>query len=316
MSSRRTWLNCPPLVMLIITLALVAVLMSASPVGAETASYSSSASRGHNQAKASLTTSQKHKSKKHKAKKHKPKKSHASVKPIALSTPQQHPAASSAPTPGKAVQPYTYQTLVHHFTFSGTEVDPSVWGVYNTNGSWSKDRDARRPELVTVSNNTLRVTATGPKGSGLCLCKASVKPTTPYGRYEIRARASANTDHGFAMLLWPNAENWPAGGEIDIAEYNAARSKLWTTVHYSTTNKRYISGTLGDYTQWHTYGVEWTASDITYYVDGVVLMTVTDPAAIPRQAMHLALQAGTNEGVKSPSNTSATLDVAWINEYS
>jgi licheninase len=219
-------------------------------------------------------------------------------------TPSPTPAVSATPTPSGP-------TLVHTYTFTGTSLDPD-WGVYNS--AYGGNPDARVPALITVSGGALHVTTSGRQGSGLCLCKGSGKPTTPYGRWDVRARASADADHGFAMLLWPNAENWPLGGEIDMAEFpGALRAVLQTTVHYGATNRQYTTFTGGDFTAWHTYSVIWTPASITYLLDDKAVMTVTDPAAIPTAAMHLGLQAGANSG--TPSDTSATLDVAWVKIY-
>ncbi len=107
--------------------------------------------------------------------------------------------------------------LARNYAFTGLSSD---WAVYDT--THSKAPSARVPSLVTVSGGALHVATVGAKGSGLCLCRNAAKPTKPYGRWDIRARVSKNADHGFAMLLWPNAENWPVGGEIDMAEFPGA----------------------------------------------------------------------------------------------
>ncbi len=204
-------------------------------------------------------------------------------------------------------------SLIHTYTFDGTSLDTD-WAVYNS--TYSSQPDARVPSLVTVSGGALHVMTDGAQGSGLCLCHGTGKPSVPYGRWDVRARASSNADHGFAILLWPNAENWPVGGELDIAEFpGTLRNRLQTTVHYGASNRQYTAFTSGDFTAWHTYSVVWTPTSVTYLLDDVPVMTVTDPAAIPTGAMHLAIQAGVDNGVKTPSDTSAGLDVAWVKIY-
>lgn len=194
------------------------------------------------------------------------------------------------------------------YKFSGGELD-SDWVVYDS--TKSSDPDARVPSLVTVSGGELHVATSGSKGSGLCLCGADVKPTQPYGRWDVRARASVNPDHGFAILLWPNSGKWPEDGELDIAEFPGSnRSLLQTTVHYGTTNRKIMKFTHGDFAAWHTYSVVWRPTAVTYLVDDRPVLRVTDRAAIPTDAMHLALQAGADSD--HPSDTTATLDVAWV----
>jgi hypothetical protein len=201
--------------------------------------------------------------------------------------------------------------LARNYAFTGLSSD---WAVYDT--THSKAPSARVPSLVTVSGGALHVATVGAKGSGLCLCRNTGKPTKPYGRWDIRARASKNADHGFAMLLWPNAENWPVGGEIDLAEYpDAARSRVQATVHYGAKNREYVGFLSGSFTTWHTYSVVWTSTSIIYSVDGRRFLTVHDRAAIPKGAMHLVLQAGANSGIRAAADTRATLDVDWVKVY-
>jgi Glycosyl hydrolases family 16 len=226
-----------------------------------------------------------------------PAKPSKPVKPVKPSPPNQGP------------QP-RYQDLQATYGFSGPLSDQ--WGVYDS--SWSGDPYSRVPSLVSVSDGMLHVATDNRSGSGLCMCVNGGNPTKAYGRWDIRARASKNSDHGFAVMLWPVAEDWPAGGEIDIAEFPSAdRNRVEFTLHYGANNSRILQGFPGDFTKFHTYSVEWTPSYIRYWIDGKVLTTVTDPAAIPDRPMHLALQAGAN--TDNPSNTSSVLDVAWIKAY-
>ena len=41
-----------------------------------------------------------------------------------------------------------------------------------------------------------------------------------------------------------------------------------------------------DATQWHTYAVSWTPTQITTYVDGTPIFTTTDTATFPPGPMH------------------------------
>lgn len=177
----------------------------------------------------------------------------------------------------------------------------------------SSDPHARVPSLVGVSNGILHIITRGDEGSGLCLCGAGAKPDKPYGRWDVRAKASVNADHGFAILLWPNSNVWPQDGEIDIAEFPGDnRSLLQATVHYGSTNQKIMKFTHGNFAKWHTYSVIWRPSSIRFLLDGRTVLRVTNRAAIPTTPMHLALQAGVNEGGSVPSDTSATLDVSEV----
>jgi hypothetical protein len=204
----------------------------------------------------------------------------------------------------------SYTTLRFSDGFTAQALDPK-WAVYNSR--WSREPQARVPSLVNAAGGALHVRSAGRSGSGLCLCRAGGSPSLPYGRWEVRARMSANADHGFAILLWPNAENWPTGGEIDLAETPGNRRKVQFTVHYGATNKQRVYFFPGNFTTWHTFALDWTPTAIRYAVDGKVLVTITDRAMFPRGPMHLALQAGADS--RRPTDTTASLDVDWIRYY-
>jgi hypothetical protein len=187
------------------------------------------------------------------------------------------------------------------YTFNRLSHD---WSVYN-NGA------ARVRSLLSVSNGALHVATVGAKGSGLCLCRAGRNTVAPYARWDVRARASRNADHGFAIMLWPDKGRWPVAGEIDLAEFpGTRRNLLQTTVHYGATNRQVTRFTKGDFTKWHTYSVIWRRASLTYLLDGRRVMRITDPVKIPTGPMHLALQAGPD--VAHPSATRARLDVDWV----
>ncbi len=203
------------------------------------------------------------------------------------------------------------QNLVLFDDFTGSLAN--WWTVYNTTGS--SQPTARVPSLISVSGGALHVATAGSSGSGLCLCGPGSASSSAYGRWDVRARLGANADHGFAILLWPNAENWPVGGEIDLAEpLNASRQNILFTVHYTANNLEDKLVFPGDYTGYHTFSVEWAPTYIKYWIDGALEATITDPAQIPSGAMHLALQAGAD--TSNPSATSAVMDVDWVKVFS
>ncbi len=240
----------------------------------------------------------------------------------ASATPTAQPAAVSpqgsiafATPAGTAAAPVpTYTTLRQNLVFSGSTLAPA-WKVYDN--SYSKDPAVARTRvksLVTLQNGALKVTSKYQSGSGLCLCGAGSKPTQPYGRWDIRARITANADHSAAVLLWPTTAPWPSGGEIDILEsWKPDRSTSVFTVHYGADNEQIMQSTLNDVTQLHTYSVEWTPTYINYWIDGVFVKSITDPAAIPSKPMFLALQAGPHGS--SPSNSSASMIVQSVKVY-
>ena len=188
-------------------------------------------------------------------------------------------------------------------TYTFNRLNPD-WAVYD-NGS------VRVPALVSVSHGVLHVATSGRKGSGLCLCRGPRSTVAPFARWDVRARATRNADHGFAIMLWPDAGTWPAAGEIDLAEFpGPQRNLLQTTVHYTAANRQITKFTKGDFTRWHTYSVIWRRASLAYLLDGRTVMTVRNTAAIPTGPMHLAIQAGPDDA--QPSATRARVDVDWV----
>lgn len=101
-----------------------------------------------------------------------------------------------------------------------------------------------------------------------------------HGRAEARIRMSDAV--GFWPAFWLlGYGNWPDSGEIDIMEYIGERGWTSSAIHgpgYSGGNPigdRHDFATGSDATQWHTYAVEWRASEIIFLVDDVSFLTIT-----------------------------------------
>ena len=74
-----------------------------------------------------------------------------------------------------------------------------------------------------------------------------------------------------------------------------------------------------DGTTWHTYGVQWTPTSMTYTIDGRVWASVSrgslgSPDQWPTIPMNLTLQSQ-NQASAQPSGTIDTMTVAWVAEY-
>ena len=124
------------------------------------------------------------------------------------------------------------------------------------------------------------------------------------------------------LLLWPADNNvWPP--EIDFYEdAGGSRSSYTASLHPGPNGndccvvRRVLTNAA---TQWHTYGVMWTPSSITYTIDGKVWGSVqqsdvSDPGQWPNISMNLDLQSQ-NLGSDQPSGSIETMTVAWVAEY-
>jgi len=204
--------------------------------------------------------------------------------------------------------------------FTGTDVS-SAWGKYygqpggDPAGWWLQSH-------VQVNTGLLELQGykdAGKDASGGLAAWSATQQT--YGKYEVRFRADVGNGYGYVFLLWPAAENWPIGGEIDFGEDGGGdRQGLSATLHYGADNSQIARQLKADFTQWHTIGVEWTKGSIVYTLDGKPWANVTG-SMVPSTPMFLAMQQQalpcTQWSVCVDSTTPARtdIDIDWVSVY-
>jgi len=218
--------------------------------------------------------------------------------------------SGEAPPSATALAGY-HRTYVARF--SGTSL-PAGWMTFR--GTPSGDNGSQwLSSHVVVSNGLLNLNAyEDPQAGnqwvtgGVCQCGLS----STYGAYFVRSRMTGPGPTQVEML-WPTS-GWPP--EIDFNETFGSTSTSLATVHYGSSNSQVHRSVAIDMTQWHTWGVVWTATSIVYVVDGRAWGVVTTPAAIPNQpmALHIQQQTWCGQGFACPT-TSASTEVAWVAEY-
>ncbi|MCR4602689.1 MAG: family 16 glycosylhydrolase [Prevotella sp.] len=181
--------------------------------------------------------------------------------------------------------PEGYQLVWHDEFDSGSELNATDWTHEVKNSGWVNNElqnyvNHRTPEgnLVTeVRGGHLRITALKENGkvySGRVYAK--VKEGWKYGYIEASIKLPKGKGTWPAFWMMPvNFRSWPADGEIDIMEEvgvnaNRVSSSLHANAHVHSNNTQvthemYLPGAEDDF---HTYSIEWTASNITTYVDG------------------------------------------------
>jgi hypothetical protein len=166
------------------------------------------------------------------------------------------------------------------------------WGPYsgqpggNPNSRWDEP-------MVDVSGGAMTLKSERTGGEWVTGGVSNYPVTQQYGRWEIRMRADRSDDISYHMLLWPKSENWPP--EIDFAEsISGERTQMDGWVHWvdATGERQKAQATVrGDFSDWHTVGVEWAPGVIRYLLDGAVWAEVRSDAMIPDEPMWLGLQA-------------------------
>jgi hypothetical protein len=204
-------------------------------------------------------------------------------------------------------------TLGYVTDFSGSAL-PSGWDVYT--GTPGGDAGAQWGSAhVVVSGgvlhlNTWQDPAYGNEwvAGGLCQCG---RPET-YGAYFVRSRVTGPGPTQ-VELLWPTA-GWPP--EIDFDETGGDVAGTSATVHFGTSNSTDQRTLSIDMESWHTWGVIWTPTSITYTVDGQAWGKVAVASEVPRIPMTLDIQQQTwcASGWACPTAQEST-EVDWVAEY-
>ena len=105
------------------------------------------------------------------------------------------------------------------------------------------------------------------------------------------------------MPWWCKAS--PAYGSVWRPRRPATSTSVW---------RRDPTSTL--YAAWHTAVIEWTPQSVTFYLDGRVIGTYTNPAVIPSTPMHWVLQTETQLSGGPPSDSAAgNVRIDWVTAY-
>jgi len=219
--------------------------------------------------------------------------------------------------PGPSAMTGYIENYVEDFTGSSI---PAGWDVYS--GQPGGDPGAQWGLAhVTVSGgmlqlNTWQDPAYGGEwvAGGLCQCGFA----RTYGAYFVRSKLTG-AGPTQVELLWPTS-GWPP--EIDFDETFGATNKSMATLHWSSANSENHNTIYVDMTQWHTWGVIWTPTSVTYTLDGRVWAQVANSSEVPHQPMTLDIQQQTwcdvATNAVSPSNCPTVPEstlVDWVAEY-
>jgi len=151
----------------------------------------------------------------------------------------------------------------------------------------------QRPENVRQENGILVITAVkewwgdgGATGSDkpFTSTRMTTKTSWLHGKFEMRARLPEGKHLWPAFWMMPQDSaygGWPRSGEIDIAEYRGQKpSQTLGTLHFGAAwdNKGQAGSGERDFpykfsTDFHTFGLDWSPTAISWLVDDVVFHT-------------------------------------------
>jgi myo-inositol-hexaphosphate 3-phosphohydrolase len=208
-------------------------------------------------------------------------------------------------------------TLSFTDDFLGTSLNLEEWHTYSgrPNGAPLAQWD---PSHVVVQDGLLELqTYQDPEYPGLWTSgglKLDLSQT--YGKYLVRFRMDEGDGVAGISLLWPTDKDWPYEDEIDFAEdAGGDRSYTTSTLHYGTATDHHMvhRKTSGDFSEWHTLGVEWLEGKLNYTLDGVV-WAIVDDTHVPNIPMQMAIQTQTWD-VYPTTPPLVTMQVDWIAVY-
>jgi outer membrane biosynthesis protein TonB len=233
-------------------------------------------------------------------------------------TPTPKPTATPTPTPTPTQVTYTFDD-----EFNGT----SLSGLWLRHFHCCGTVAGYDPTLTTVSGGYLQMKVDHRStGWFTDLIDTKTTFTQKYGYFEARLKIPKGVG------LWPAFWMYYSGNpEIDINETCANpigshggndASLLHQTIHYSSStgsnaSSPYPTRTVDMSLAFHTYAVDWRASYIKFYLDGVLTGTFTNSTALAQMpALPLVLNLGVGgTWCGSPDSTTpdgATMLVDWV----
>lgn len=177
----------------------------------------------------------------------------------------------------------THWNLVWSDEFDGNSLNTANWTaeIGNGSGGWGNNElqyYTNRSQNLQVTGGNLIITAQKESYGGMNYTSARIKTQSlknfTYGK--IEARIKLPSGQGLWPAFWMLGSNittvgWPACGEIDIMERVNNNSFVNGTVHWDANGHAEFGRTSGnlDFSQYHTYSVEWDPNYIRWFVDGV-----------------------------------------------
>ncbi|GAB1582719.1 glycoside hydrolase family 16 protein [Phyllobacterium phragmitis] len=213
-------------------------------------------------------------------------------------------AILAAAVPGMvSVAPSSAQETGKSFVEDFSTLDKSRWYVSDgwTNGNhqnctWAADQ-------VKVADGALNLgyQRRQAKDREHVCGEIQTKARFSYGTYEARIKAAAGSgfNTGFFTYIGP-AQKQP-WDEIDFEFLGKDPSKvqLNTYVNGKGGNEKLVDVPGGADKDFNDYAFVWEKDRLRYYINGKLVHTVTDPAALPTQAQKIYLSLWASDNMKS-----------------
>mmetsp|Transcript_56527 Transcript_56527/g.64551 ORF Transcript_56527/g.64551 Transcript_56527/m.64551 type:complete len:297 (-) Transcript_56527:166-1056(-) len=199
--------------------------------------------------------------------------------------------------------PSSGKTLVWSDEFDSgvtkTNPNPNDWerqimaGSQSGNNEWEYYTDRMDNSWLENGNLVIEAKKEAYKGYNYTSAKLATNVGWTYGYFEARAKVPKGEGFWPAIWMLPVASRygpWPGEGEIDIMESVNSESTFpyaCQTIHYggylmeggskkedSQQAPKNNCFSMGDWDDYHTWGVDWSPEAITFYVDGKQTVSV------------------------------------------
>ena len=182
-------------------------------------------------------------------------------------------SASPYPMPVGNIEGWQ-QVMAEDFLAKATSAQFSTtysksWSSYDDGGKYYKS-------AISASNGMMNITLNGLTGAAGVFGPEDTRMGHMYGRYSICFKAVGANGNGTAIMVWPSSNIW-GDGEIDYPEGNF-ESTLQVFHHGVGCTQCYAAdgfNTGVSWRDWHVATTEWTPTSLKYYLDGILIKTVT-----------------------------------------
>jgi hypothetical protein len=121
--------------------------------------------------------------------------------------------------------------------------------------------------------------------------------------------------HFIIPMRWPDINSsWPAGGEEDYCEADAATG-CTTFLHYAANNLRNYHAYAVDLTQWHTLRFQRLDSVVSAFIDNMTTPAWTftgNSTTLPDTLKHVVLQQECQSSCPTGTTGSEDIQIDWI----
>jgi licheninase len=227
--------------------------------------------------------------------------------PVASETPVASATPDPSDCPMTAAQRNGWGEPARSTDFAGAALPPD-WHPYGPEPGHD-GKGVRTPAAITVGDGSATIAGTAGGTTGAM----SWHPGQRYGRWEACVRVDPGPDGYHAVLiLWPVAEDFPAGGEIDWMEiFRGDRQEVTVNIHHGPPDRSFGGAVEHDTTRWTAWAVEWTPQHITTYVDGEQWYSTTRSDLFPPRPMNMTAQLDWFP----PADGGSAMHVDWARQW-